>query len=399
MTEMLVRLFIKNRRDTTNPAVRAAYGNLASWVGIFCNLLLCTGKFLAGTLSGSISFSADAVNNLSDASSSVVSLIGFKLGARPADEEHPYGHARFEYLAGLAVAVMVLVIGVELLKSSAEKILHPAPVTFSWVAMGVLAASIAVKLWMALFNRTLGRRINSGSLIATAADSRNDVLTTSAVLIASLVSHFIHVELDGWMGVAVALFILYSGVGLIKDTIDPLLGVAPDPELVKHIHDKIMSYPGVLGTHDLMVHDYGPGRQFASVHVELAAEDDVMKSHELIDDIERDFLKNDRLPVVIHFDPIVTSDAQVGDMRRWLADAVKTIDPGLTIHDLRMVPGKTHTNVIFDCVTPPGFAMGSARLKEAIEKLVREKDPNYFCVITVESSFAAVPHTGEAVRS
>lgn len=396
---MLVRLFIKNRRDTTNPAVRAAYGNLASWVGIFCNLLLCTGKFLAGTLSGSISIAADAVNNLSDASSSVVSLIGFKLGARPADEEHPYGHARFEYLAGLAVAVMVLVIGVELLKSSAEKILHPAPVTFSWVAMGVLAASIAVKLWMALFNRTLGRRINSGSLIATAADSRNDVLTTSAVLIASLVSHFIHVELDGWMGVAVALFILYSGVGLIKDTIDPLLGVAPDPELVKHIHDKIMSYPGVLGTHDLMVHDYGPGRQFASVHVELAAEDDVMKSHELIDDIERDFLKNDRLPVVIHFDPIVTSDAQVGDMRRWLADAVKTIDPGLTIHDLRMVPGKTHTNVIFDCVTPPGFAMGSARLKEAIEKLVREKDPNYFCVITVESSFAAVPHTGEAVRS
>lgn len=399
MTEMLVRLFIKNRRDTTNPTVRAAYGNLASWVGIFCNLLLCTGKFLAGTLSGSISIAADAVNNLSDASSSVVSLIGFKLGARPADEEHPYGHARFEYLAGLAVAVMVLVIGVELLKSSAEKILHPAPVTFSWVAMGVLAASIAVKLWMALFNRTLGRRINSGSLIATAADSRNDVLTTSAVLIASLVSHFIHVELDGWMGVAVALFILYSGVGLIKDTIDPLLGVAPDPELVKHIHDKIMSYPGVLGTHDLMVHDYGPGRQFASVHVELAAEDDVMKSHELIDDIERDFLKNDRLPVVIHFDPIVTSDAQVGDMRRWLADAVKTIDPGLTIHDLRMVPGKTHTNVIFDCVTPPGFAMGSARLKEAIEKLVREKDPNYFCVITVESSFAAVPHTGEAVRS
>lgn len=397
MTETLVRLFIKNSRDTTNPAVRAAYGNLASWVGIFCNLLLCAGKFLAGTLSGSISIAADAVNNLSDASSSVVSLVGFKLGARPADEEHPYGHARFEYLAGLAVAVMVLVIGVELLKSSVDKILHPAPVTFSWVAMAVLAVSIAVKLWMSMFNRTLGKRINSGSLIATAADSRNDVLTTSAVLIASLISHFINVELDGWMGAAVALFILYSGVGLVKDTIDPLLGLAPDPELVKHIHDKIMSYPGVLGTHDLMVHDYGPGRQFASVHVELAAEDDVMKSHELIDDIERDFLKNDRLPVVIHFDPIVTSDAEVGDMRRWLAEAVKTIDPALTIHDLRMVPGKSHTNLIFDCVTPPGFAMSNARLKTAIEKLVSEKDPNYFCVITVESSFAAVPRTGETV--
>ena len=398
MTETLVRLFVKNSRDTADPAVRTAYGNLASWVGIFCNLLLCAGKFLAGTLSGSISIAADAVNNLSDASSSVVSLIGFKLGARPADEEHPYGHARFEYLAGLAVAVMVLVIGVELLKSSVEKILNPAPVTFSWVAMAVLAASIAVKLWMALFNRALGKRINSGSLIATAADSRNDVLSTSAVLIASLISHFAQVELDGWMGAAVALFILYSGVGLVRDTIDPLLGLAPDPELVQHIHDKIMSYPGVLGTHDLMVHDYGPGRQFASVHVELAAEADVMASHELIDDIERDFLKNDRLPVVIHFDPIVTSNAQVGDMRRWLAEAVKTIDPALTIHDLRMVPGMSHTNIIFDCVTPPGFAMSSARLKDAISKLVSEKDPAYRCIITVESNFAAVPCAGEAVR-
>lgn len=398
MTETLVRLFVKNSRDTADPAVRTAYGNLASWVGIFCNLLLCAGKFLAGTLSGSISIAADAVNNLSDASSSVVSLIGFKLGARPADDEHPYGHARFEYLAGLAVAVMVLVIGLELLKSSVEKILNPAPVTFSWVAMAVLAASIAVKLWMALFNRALGKRINSGSLIATAADSRNDVLTTSAVLAASLISHFAKVELDGWMGVGVALFILYSGVGLVRDTIDPLLGLAPDPELVQYIHDKIMSYPGVLGTHDLMVHDYGPGRQFASVHVELAAEDDVMASHELIDDIERDFLKNDRLPVVIHFDPIVTSDAQVGDMRRWLAEAVKTIDPSLTIHDLRMVPGVSHTNLIFDCVTPPGFAISSGRLKEAIGRLVSEKDPGYRCVITVESNFAAVPRAGEAVQ-
>ena len=398
MTETLVRLFVKNSRDTADPAVRTAYGNLASWVGIFCNLLLCAGKFLAGTLSGSISIAADAVNNLSDASSSVVSLIGFKLGARPADDEHPYGHARFEYLAGLAVAVMVLVIGLELLKSSVEKILNPAPVTFSWVAMAVLAASIAVKLWMALFNRALGKRINSGSLIATAADSRNDVLTTSAVLAASLISHFAKVELDGWMGVGVALFILYSGVGLVRDTIDPLLGLAPDPELVQYIHDKIMSYPGVLGTHDLMVHDYGPGRQFASVHVELAAEDDVMASHDLIDDIERDFLKNDRLPVVIHFDPIVTSDAQVGDMRRWLAEAVKTIDPSLTIHDLRMVPGVSHTNLIFDCVTPPGFTISSGRLKEAIGRLVSEKDPGYRCVITVESNFAAVPRAGEAVQ-
>ena len=290
---------------------------------------------------------------------------------------------------------MVLVIGVELLKSGVDKILHPAPVSFSWAAMGVLAASSRMKLWMSLFNRALGERIHSGSLIATAADSRNDVLSTSAVLAASLVSRFAHVELDGWMGAAVAVFVLYSGVGLVKDTIDPLLGLAPDPELVAHIHDKIMSYPEVLGTHDLMVHDYGPGRQFASVHVEMAAEGDVMHSHEVIDDIEQDFLKNDRLPVVIHFDPIVTSDERVGDMRRWLAEAVKSIDPALTVHDLRMVPGEGHTNVIFDCVTPPRFGMSEARLKAAIARLVRDKDPAYRCVVTVESSFAALPHTGQ----
>ena len=376
--------------------MRAAYGNLASWVGILCTLALCAGKFMVGTLSGSISVAADAVNNLSDASSSVVSLLGFRLGSRPADEEHPYGHARFEYLSGLAVAVMVLVIGLELGKTSLGKILAPTPVTFSWVTVGVLAASILVKLWMALFNRKVGGRIHSGALIATAADSRNDVLTTGAVLTAALISHFARVELDGWMGLAVALFILYSGVGLVKSTIDPLLGLAPDPELVKYIHERVMSYPNVLGTHDLMVHDYGPGRQFASVHVEMAAEGDVMASHDVIDNIERDFLENDGLHVVIHFDPIVTSDERVGDMRRWLSEAVKEIDGALTIHDLRMVPGPTHTNLIFDCVVPAGFAMSELDVKQAIKHLVRQKDPRYFCVITVECGYAALPHGGKA---
>lgn len=394
MTEALIRLFIKNPEKTHDPAVRAAYGNLASWVGILCNLALCAGKFVVGTLSGSISVAADAVNNLSDASSSVVSLLGFRLGSRPADEEHPYGHARFEYLSGLAVAVMVLVIGLELGKTSLGKILAPTPVTFSWVTVGVLAASILVKLWMALFNKKVGGRIHSGALIATAADSRNDVLTTGAVLAAALISHFARVELDGWMGFAVALFILYSGVGLVKSTIDPLLGLAPDPELVKYIHERVMSYPNVLGTHDLMVHDYGPGRQFASVHVEMAAEGDVMASHDVIDNIERDFLENDGLHVVIHFDPIVTSDERVGDMRRWLSEAVKEIDGALTIHDLRMVPGPTHTNLIFDCVVPAGFAMSELDVKQAIKRLVRQKDPRYFCVITVECGYAALPHGG-----
>ena len=396
MTEALIRLFIKNPEKTHDPAVRAAYGNLASWVGILCNLALCAGKFMVGTLSGSISVAADAVNNLSDASSSVVSLLGFRLGSRPADEEHPYGHARFEYLSGLAVAVMVLVIGLELGKTSLGKILAPTPVTFSWVTVGVLAASILVKLWMALFNRKVGGRIHSGALRATAAASRHAVRTTGAVLTAALISHFARVELDGWMGLAVALFILYSGVGLVKSTIDPLLGLAPDPELVKYIHERVMSYPNVLGTHDLMVHDYGPGRQFASVHVEMAAEGDVMASHDVIDNIERDFLENDGLHVVIHFDPIVTSDERVGDMRRWLSEAVKEIDGALTIHDLRMVPGPTHTNLIFDCVVPAGFAMSELDVKQAIKHLVRQKDPRYFCVITVECGYAALPHGGKA---
>lgn len=394
MTEALIRLFIKEPADPHDPAVRAAYGNLASWVGILCNLALCAGKFLVGAFSGSISIAADAVNNLSDASSSVVSLLGFKLGSRPADEEHPYGHARFEYLSGLAVAVMVLVIGLELGKSSLGKILAPTPVAFSWVSVGVLAVSIAVKLWMALFNKTVGGRIHSSALLATSADSRNDVITTGAVLAAALVSHFAGVELDGWMGLAVALFILYSGVGLVKSTIDPLLGLAPDPELVKYIHERVMAYPGVLGTHDLMVHDYGPGRQFASVHVEMAAEGDVMASHDVIDNIERDFLEKDGLHVVIHFDPIVTSDERVGDMRRWLGEAVKSIDGALSIHDLRMVPGPTHTNLIFDCVVPPNFAMSELDVKQAVKQLVRQKDPTYFCVITVECGYAALPHGG-----
>ncbi len=392
MTGWLIKTFIKHPEDTASPAARAAYGRMAGLVGVFCNLLLCAGKFAVGFLSGSISISADAVNNLSDASSSIVSLVGFKLAARPADDEHPYGHARFEYLAGLAVAMMVLLIGLELGKTSVSRILHPAPVDFSLPAAAVLAASILTKLWMAAFNRRVGRMIGSAALEATAADSRNDVLSTSAVLAASIISHYTSLSLDGWMGLAVAAFILVSGAGLVRDTIDPLLGEAPDPALVSHIHDKVMAYPGVLGVHDLMVHDYGPGRRFASLHVEMAAEGDVMASHDLIDNIERDFYQNDALSVVIHFDPIVTSDAAVGDLRRWMAGQVREIDPRLTIHDLRTVPGPTHTNVIFDCVAPLELGLTELELKKAIKSRVHAQRPELVCVITVEHSFAPVPH-------
>lgn len=392
MTNFLVRTFVRDYEDTENARVRMAYGRLSGIVGIVCNCVLFLGKLLAGTISGSVSITADAVNNLSDASSSVISLLGFKMASKPADPEHPYGHARYEYLSGLVISVLILLVGFEVLRSGVEKILHPETVAFSWLAVGILAASILVKLWMAFFNRRLGREIHSETLHASAADSRNDVITTSAVLCAMLISHYAHINLDGYMGAAVALFILYSGVGLVQDTISPLLGRAPDPETVRSIHDRILTYPGVLGTHDLMIHDYGPGRQFASVHVEMAAEENILESHDVIDNIERDFLTRDGLHLIVHLDPIVTADSEVGELRRWLAGQVHEIDPALSIHDLRLVPGPTHTNVIFDCVIPPKFRMSRAEVCAAIRARVTEKYPNYHCVITVDDSFAPVSH-------
>ncbi len=341
MTQFLIRCFIKRPDDVKDAAVRTAYGNLASLVGMACNLLLCLGKLLAGTLFGSIAIMADALNNLSDASSNVVSLVGFRLAAKGPDEKHPYGHARYEYLAGLVVSVTILAIGLSLLKESALKVLHPTPVAFSWLSIGVLAASILVKLWLSGFNRAVGKKkINSETLMATAADSRNDVLTTGAVLLSTILCSLTgYGIIDGIMGVGVAAFILWSGWGLVMDTLSPLLGESPSPELVEHIERTVMSYPGVLGVHDLMVHDYGPGHQFASLHVEFPAETDPLTAHDVIDNIENDFLKKDRLQVTIHYDPIVTADASVGVLRARLKEHARQLDPRLSIHDLRIVPG------------------------------------------------------------
>lgn len=392
MIQWLLRHLIPDYQNTSDTRVRSAYGRLSGTVGIFCNILLCTGKFLAGSISGSVSITADAINNLSDAASNIVSLAGFYLAGKSADEEHPFGHARYEYISGLVVAFTILLIGVELLKNSIDKILHPSPVYFSWVSVGVLICSILLKCWMAYFNTKLGNTIHSTALIATAADSRNDCLSTGGVLIASLISHFIHIELDGYVGVAVALFILYSGYGLIRDTLNPLLGEAPDEELVSHIQKKIMSYPKVLGTHDLMVHDYGPGRQFASVHVEVAAEDNILESHDMIDHIERDFMEQEHLHMVIHMDPIVTDNSQIATLRQFLMQLVQEIHPALTIHDLRVVEGTTHSNLIFDCVRPHEFSMTDTALKERIEELVQKTYPDYYCIITIDTSFAPIPH-------
>ena len=387
MTEFLLKHFVKGYPDTSSPAVRTRCGNLAGTVGIVCNVLLCAGKFLAGFLSGSLAISADAVNNLSDASSSVIALLGFRIAAKPADDEHPYGHGRTEYLAGLAVSVMILLIGLELVKTSVGKIMAPEPIQAGLVPLAVLVVSILVKLWMAAFNRQVGKQIGSSVLEATAADSRNDVIATSAVLVATLAQMIFGWQLDGWIGLAVAAFILYSGWGLVKEAIAPLLGQAPDPEMVRHILEVTRSYPGVLGIHDLIVHDYGPGRQFASLHVEMAASQDVLASHDVIDQIERRFLEQEGLHVIIHYDPIVTDNNEVGEAREYLAKQVKRLDPRLTIHDLRVVPGETHTNLIFDLVVPHGFEMPECRLKSEVQAMAQSKNPKWQCVVTLENSY------------
>lgn len=390
MTQFLIRCFIKRPDDVKDAAVRTAYGNLASLVGMACNILLCIGKLLAGTLFGSIAIMADALNNLSDASSNVVSLIGFRLAAKAPDAEHPYGHARYEYLAGLVVSVTILAIGLSLLKESALKVLHPTPVAFSWLSIGVLAASILVKLWLSGFNRAVGKKINSETLMATAADSRNDVLTTGAVLLSTILCSLTgYGIMDGIMGVGVAAFILWSGWGLVMDTLSPLLGESPSPELVEHIERTVMSYPGVLGVHDLMVHDYGPGHQFASLHVEFPAETDPLTAHDVIDNIENDFLKKDRLQVTIHYDPIVTADASVGVLRARLKEHARQLDPRLSIHDLRIVPGESHTNVLFDLVFPAGYTGDIDQMLAKMCQFVKEQDPKYCCVVKVEQSYAS----------
>lgn len=368
---------------------RTKVGALVGVVCITLNVLLCLGKGLVGVLSGSVSIVADALNNLSDASSNIVSVLGFKLASRPADPEHPYGHGRFEYLSGLVVAVLVLLIGVELVKSSVDKIIHPTDVEFSLALVGMLLGSMGIKQWMAHLNRVLGERINSETLLATAQDSKNDVLATGAVLACAIVARVTGVNLDAWAGLAVGLYIGWSGVELIRDTVSPLLGQAPDPELVSHIRSKIMSYPGVLGTHDLMVHDYGPGRQFASAHVEMAAETDPLESHDTLDNIEQAFKDDDGLIVTLHYDPIVTNDPHVVDMRNKIDAMAKSLDREASIHDLRCVPGPTHTNVIFDCLHPAECELSPGEFKAKLGELVIAQYPDAVPKITVDEDYVS----------
>lgn len=393
MTELLIKLFIKDGGSVETPAVRSAYGKMAGKVSIVCNMLLCIGKFLAGMVSGSVSVTADAVNNLSDASSGVISLIGFKLSEKSADAEHPYGHGRYEYLAGFIVAALILVIGAELLRDSIIRIITPAEVEFGIVPLAVLSVSILVKLWMMFFNRKIGKIISSETLSAAAADSRNDVISTSAVLAALVISHFCSVELDGIMGAAVAVFILYSGIGLVRDALDPLLGKAPSAELVEKIREKILSYEGILGTHDLMIHDYGPGRQFASVHVEVPAEMPLVDCHEIIDAIERDFLR-EGMNMLVHPDPIV-SGGSAGQLNAELNEIAGKIDERVSVHDIRVVRCPDGEKVIFDCVLPPDSGLEEAALTEEITRFLRINHPNCRCIITFDNGYASIPKSSD----
>lgn len=386
MTNLLVRLFIGSGGDTGDPEIRGKYGTLAGIVGILCNVLLFAGKLVIGTISGSVSIRADAVNNLSDASSNIVTLVAFRLARKPEDAEHPYGHARIEYLSGLAVAAMILLIGVELAKESIGKILHPEPVAFSWALVTVLVMSILIKLWMAVFNSSLGKKIKSTSLAATAADSRNDVITTGAVLLAAIVAKLTGLELDGYVGLLVAAFILWSGIGIAKDTISPLLGAPADPELTHLVKYEIQNFdPRILGVHDLMVHDYGPGQTFASIHVEVDRNEDVLEIHEMIDEAERMMLERHRIHLTIHYDPVVTDDAQLQMIRQRVMEILAEINPGLTIHDFRMVEGNEHTNLIFDVVVPDQLRGREKEIQQTLEQKLQTPEKRYHTVITFDT--------------
>ncbi len=389
MTKLLMKVCLPKDRPATDPKTRAAAGKLSGIVGILCNVLLFGLKFLIGTLSGAVSVVADAMNNLTDAGSAVVTLIGFRLAERPADEDHPYGHARFEYLSGLAVAVMIILIGFELAKTSIGKIIDPQAVSLSLPMFLALGGSVLVKLWLSLFNTKLGRHIDSAALLATAADSRNDCISTAAVVLAALAERLTSWHLDGFVGLGVAGFILYSGAKAVKETISPLLGESASPELQRDIIALLKDEPAVLGYHDLMVHDYGPGQRFGSLHVEMDQARDALWCHELIDNLERKSLEELGVHLVIHYDPVAVGDPEVDGLRQLLSDTLKNTDPRLTLHDFRMVKGEGHTNLIFDIALPHDLGGWEKEIKRALENALAEsRQGTFYLVITFDRGAA-----------
>ena len=386
MLDAVLRRLIPNYTQTHDPAVRERYGLLAGAAGLGLNLLLFAAKLLAGILTGAISVTADAFNNLSDAAGSAVTLAGFKLAAQKADERHPFGHGRLEYLAGLAVSVLILLVGAELAQSSVRKILSPEPVAFSTLSAGILAASVVVKLWMFWFNRGLSRAIQSAALSATAADSLSDAVATTTLLLGLLAGHFLSLPLDGWLGLAVALFILRAGWGAARDTIDPLLGRPMDPELAADIDRIVLGHEYILGIHDLVYHDYGPGRAMMSLHAEVPADGNFLEIHDMIDHIERELKARHHIETCIHMDPVVR-DWRTEALRNQVADIAKGLDPALTIHDFRITAGPIHTNILFDVVVPYGFRLSDSQVRAALGEGVKGLSDRYFPVVQVDHSY------------
>jgi len=387
MTKILYKLFIKNYKDTKNPKVREQYGKLAGAVGIVSNLFVCILKITLGLFQNSIAVIADGINNLSDAASSIITLVGFKLAAMPEDENHPYGHERIEYLAGMIVSMVICFVGFQLLLTSFDKILHPQPIDFNYLTVIVLIISILVKVWQAIFNRKTSKVIHSVALQATAADSRNDVIATLSVLISLSAGYFTGLQLDGIIGFFVALFIIYSGIMLLRETSSPLLGEYPDEELVLALKEEIFTNPGVLGIHDLVVHNYGPGKIFASVHVEVDAKMDIMDSHDMVDNLEKTLSNVLNIHIVAHMDPVLKDDPLTKELYQHIKRIIDELDGVDSIHDLRIVPGPTHTNIIFDAVLTPSCKLEEDEICALIEHEAQKINPSYFVVITFDKNY------------
>ena len=387
MISLLSRLFIKDYKNYGDAGVRRSYGTLCGLVGICLNILLFAGKYFAGALSGSIAIVADSFNNLSDAGSSLITLLGFRLAAKKPDPGHPYGHGRIEYISGFVVSFLILLMGFELAKSSIAKILAPEPIQAGWLPAAILIVSICVKLYMFFYNRSVGKKLGSSAMTATATDSISDAVATTVVLLSMGIAHFFDVNIDGYAGLLVALFILYAGYNAAKDTLAPLLGEAPDPDFVQRVNDIVMAHPEVIGIHDLVVHDYGPGRKMVTLHTEVDGKGDFFALHDTIDNIERELTAECGCHATIHMDPIESDNETVLAMRDQVAMLVKRIDPSITIHDFRVVPGQTHTNVIFDAVVPPGLPMTDDAVAERIRLLVADAYPDHYAVVDIDQSY------------
>lgn len=386
MTAWLIRRFIKDYQNVTDNDVRERYGTLASVTGILVNVLLAALKFLMGLLSGSLSVMADAANNLSDAAGSIVTLITVRLANKPVDQEHPFGHGRLEYIGSLGVGALILLMGLSLLSDAVKGIFHPQSLSTSWMVAAVLIFSVLMKLWLYFYYRRLGTAVSNGTLLAAAKDSLGDVLSTSAVLVGVLLHMLFHISVDGYIGLAVAIVVLKAGVDVCHDTLDSLLGCKPDPDKIRQIREILLSKPGILGLHDLVLHDYGPGRCIASVHAEVSANGNILDIHEMIDQAEREVAEQMHLPICIHMDPIVTSDETTNRLHRQMADFLRNIDPALSLHDFRLVPGKDHTNLIFDCVLPAGFKDKHA-LYQSLSAYAKSLDPAYDVVVQFDTDY------------